>query len=445
MTPQTDIGFLLLVGSIFFLIGLLGGGFEVSAIKIPTVGRFPRILSTIIGGFFLFVGVIRLFPPAAGPGQEAPVVGTSAVSPSIGGQSSTVVPPTATQVLVLTPEEFLIQAKQWPNVFTDSFNDNSGNWQDTDDSTSPEVTVSFNGQYDILVETKEDSVREAFFRHAADAPENFFMTIDTRAVDDDGCEYGVVFRGTINNEYYVFSIVENKTKYKVVSVREGKREDILNPMRFPEGVGSPSSISVIGIGSYYRFYVNDRYVTEINNDLLHGQRIGIEIFLCPERHVKFGFDDLQVNEQLSPFDQVVVSNLALASKVETSTEGGDEQSDCQAGIKAIDGNALGYPDDSCNEWSTMGEGTGAWIMLTFPTPKNINQVVLYDRPNEDDQVLDGVLTFSDGTSVRTGELPNDGFPKVLNFDTKVVEWVKFTVTSVNGPNTGLSEMQVFGW
>jgi hypothetical protein len=228
-------------------------------------------------------------------------------------------------------------------------------------------------------------------------------------------------------------------------VREGERETLLKPMPLPGGIGSPTSLAVIGTGSYYRFFVNDQYVTEMSSDLIKGRRIGVEVFLCPERKVKFGFDDLQVNEQPGTFNQEVVSNLALQSRIDTSSEGGDEQDQCQAGSKATDGNALGYPDDSCNEWSSVGEGAGAWISLTFPTRKNIQQIVLYDRPNEDDHVLDGVLTFSDGTSIQTGELPNDGSPKVVKFESKVVDWVRFTVNSADGPNVGLSEIQVYGW
>ncbi len=47
--PQTDLGVFLFVGAIFFLIGILGGGFEISAIKIPAVGKIPRIISTVLG------------------------------------------------------------------------------------------------------------------------------------------------------------------------------------------------------------------------------------------------------------------------------------------------------------------------------------------------------------------------------------------------------------
>jgi len=63
--PQTDIGVLLFIGAIFFLIGLLGGGFEISAIKIPPVGKYPRYFSLGIGILFMGIAVVRLlFPPA---------------------------------------------------------------------------------------------------------------------------------------------------------------------------------------------------------------------------------------------------------------------------------------------------------------------------------------------------------------------------------------------
>lgn len=55
-----DIGILLIVGAVFFLIGLLGGGLEISAIKVPSMGKMPRILSTGVGAIFMGIAVSRL-------------------------------------------------------------------------------------------------------------------------------------------------------------------------------------------------------------------------------------------------------------------------------------------------------------------------------------------------------------------------------------------------
>lgn len=73
--PQTDIGVLLFIGAIFFLIGLLGGGFEISAIKIPPVGKFPRTLSAGIGIIFMTIAIVRLIsPPTPQKTAETPML-----------------------------------------------------------------------------------------------------------------------------------------------------------------------------------------------------------------------------------------------------------------------------------------------------------------------------------------------------------------------------------
>ena len=37
----------------------------------------------------------------------------------------------------------------------------------------------------------------------------------------------------------------------------------------------------------------------------------------------------------------------------------------------------------------------------------------------------GTLFFSDGSSVTVNLIPNDGAPKVVEFDTRKTEWIRF--------------------
>ena len=69
-------------------------------------------------------------------------------------------------------------------------------------------------------------------------------------------------------------------------------------------------------------------------------------------------------------------------------------------------------------------------------------MILYDRPNLDDQILGGTLLFSDGSSIQVGALPNDGSPLSINFTARNVSWVKFRVDQATGW-IGLSEIEVF--
>ena len=112
---------------------------------------------------------------------------------------------------------------------------------------------------------------------------------------------------------------------------------------------------------------------------------------------------------------------------------------------AIDGSIDGYPGNQAKEWVTLREKADAWLKLDWPQPVRINRVFLYDRPNENDHVLAGTLTFSDGTSVDVGPLPNDGrLPREVTFAAKTCNWVKFIVTKAGDrtQNIGLSEMAV---
>src|SRR5205823_9312770 len=93
--------------------------------------------------------------------------------------------------------------------------------------------------------------------------------------------------------------------------------------------------------------------------------------------------------------------------------------------------------------ATLGQLAGAWIQLKWSSPVSVSKVILYDRPNLTDNVKSGTLLFSDGTSLSVGQLPNDaktGY--TVTFATKTISWVKFTVGSAVGQNTGMAEFEV---
>ncbi|HCY63104.1 MAG TPA: hypothetical protein DHV59_09790 [Oxalobacteraceae bacterium] len=139
-------------------------------------------------------------------------------------------------------------------------------------------------------------------------------------------------------------------------------------------------------------------------------------------------------EKFTPFANKARSTTVTVSSENPATE--------QLGVKAIDGAATGYPGDYTREWTTNGENVGAWIQLKWPSATSVKQVILYDRPNQNDQILGGTLFFSDGSSIKVGALPNDGAPLSVNFTSKNISWVKFRIDQASGW-IGLSEFEVF--
>jgi alpha-glucosidase (family GH31 glycosyl hydrolase) len=149
---------------------------------------------------------------------------------------------------------------------------------------------------------------------------------------------------------------------------------------------------------------------------------------------------LTLGVDIAPLEGVL-GDLALKASTETSS--GD-------GGAINDGTAEGFPGSQRCEWVPNRDGPKPdWVKLNWqnwPAPIKAKRVEIYDRPNLNDQVLAGRLTFSDGTSQDVGPLPNDGkTPLEVTFPEKELTWIKFEITQ-SGPKTeniGVSEIAVF--
>ncbi len=146
--------------------------------------------------------------------------------------------------------------------------------------------------------------------------------------------------------------------------------------------------------------------------------------------------DPYANLNIAPFAVVTASSENAASG--------------QLAIKAVDGVIDGagtYPGDATKEWATTGETVNAWLQLSWPSPYTVNQVILYDRPNSNEQILSATLLFSDGTTLQVGPLDNLGGATAYTLPTPVtVTNLKMTVTSVSSTtqSEGLAEIEVYG-
>ena len=107
-----------------------------------------------------------------------------------------------------------------------------------------------------------------------------------------------------------------------------------------------------------------------------------------------------------------------------------------------EGVADGQPNAS--EWSSAGEGAGAWITLTWEHPATVTEIDLYDRPDPADNVLSGTLSFEDGSVIVVHALPASGAPERVVFAPKTIQSVTFRIDHVQGRNAGLAEIMVIG-
>lgn len=132
------------------------------------------------------------------------------------------------------------------------------------------------------------------------------------------------------------------------------------------------------------------------------------------------------------------SNLAFRAAVTASSS--TEQDPAAHVADGMVGGYLQLPD---RDWVAENETTGAWVQLDWAEGQSITKIVLHDIPDSNINVTEGVLTFSDGSSISVPQLPADGKPLTVPVSKDGITWVRFTIGDVSGTAAGLSEMEVF--
>ena len=96
-----------------------------------------------------------------------------------------------------------------------------------------------------------------------------------------------------------------------------------------------------------------------------------------------------------------------------------------------------------DEWASAGE-QDPWIKFEYKDPVWIDKIIVADRANGADWSKVAKLTFSDGSSIVTPELDNEGEACVLDFEPKNITWVQFDVTEWGeGVNNGFGRISIY--
>ena len=183
-----------------------------------------------------------------------------------------------------------------------------------------------------------------------------------------------------------------------------------------------------------------------NGVKLHFKPYGGRYGLCLHEMRFLAADDKDPVIPDCPGVEIKTDNIAPLAKITTSSQ--FEYPDWFPPKRALaDGIVDGQPRHCKVEWATQGEQVDAWCKFDWDQPQTINRVILADRPIESEQVLSGMLLFSDGSHIMVDRaLPNDAKEGLeISFPPKKVEWVKIVVinTKTGGQNIGLAEVAVF--
>lgn len=128
-------------------------------------------------------------------------------------------------------------------------------------------------------------------------------------------------------------------------------------------------------------------------------------------------------------------NLVEQAKVTASNDGGHR-------IRSINNLTDGKLETQWVFWPGAGprQDSEKWVRLDFAKPTKVNRIRLVGRLGKTDYFAEGVIYFSDGSTMKVPSL-RDGWD--VMFPDKTITWMRYEASRVVGPRPGLAEMSVY--
>lgn len=179
------------------------------------------------------------------------------------------------------PENLLPRTEAWHIVAKST---DKSVWEASDGFIVEHVSVQpTTDGFKVMLRPNELTTREAFFNEGLITKNTFKLSVDVNIPLD--CHNGLVFRGNALGEYYLFLVSSCANTYTVEILRRESdhdlpREALIPNTSVPDSIGQPRTLSVIGKGEAYYFYINGTYVDQIIDSRLNGNHAGVEILKC---------------------------------------------------------------------------------------------------------------------------------------------------------------------
>jgi hypothetical protein len=189
------------------------------------------------------------------------------------------------------PERLLPRTKAWDIIAKST---DQSVWEASDGFSVEHVSAQrTNAGFRVILHPTELATREAFFNEGLITKNTFKLSVEVNT--PPACHNGLVFRGNAQGEYYLFLVSSCANTYTVEILRRESGQDLPREALIPntpvsDSIGQPRTLTVIGRGEAYYFYINGIYVNEISDSRLNGSHVGVEVLKCDGSSEDIGFD-----------------------------------------------------------------------------------------------------------------------------------------------------------
>jgi len=197
-------------------------------------------------------------------------------------------------------QNVLQSAGQWPVIIADIFDANLHGWPSGQDSDPALASITWgiaNGKYHWQAEAADSFVW--WGTPDMNDVSDFYLVTDARQISgpDDG-EYGLIFRQSGDSDYYVFEI-NNQGRFAVYLHQSNNWEALMSwndsPAILP---GETNRLAVLAQGSQFLFYINDRFVANLDDASLENGTAGLLIGLAnPKDKGMWEFDNFELRSK----------------------------------------------------------------------------------------------------------------------------------------------------
>jgi len=194
----------------------------------------------------------------------------------------------------------LQSARQWPVIISDIFDANLHDWPTGQDSDPALASVTWSiadGKYQWQADATDSFVW--WGTPDMTGVSDFYLAADARQVSgpDDG-EYGLVFRQAGDSDYYIFEI-NNQGQFAVYLHQSDNWEALLSWNDSPAILaGGTNRLVALALGSQFLFYINDQFVTNLDDARLENGKVGLLIGLTnPKDKGTWEFDNFELRSK----------------------------------------------------------------------------------------------------------------------------------------------------
>lgn len=170
--------------------------------------------------------------------------------------------------------------ENWPLILSDAFDQNTEAWPvGNDDDPLAEISWEIvDGKYHWQAKANDSFVWWVY--PDMGSVSDLFLSAQTQQISGpaDG-EWGLVYRVTPDDEYYLFEI-NAQQEYSVYLHQGGDWEALLNwTISDAIQTDQENKLAVIAQGTQFLFFINDQFITQLTDDRLEEGKTGVLIGL----------------------------------------------------------------------------------------------------------------------------------------------------------------------